>query len=49
MKLIRCERCGAEITGDTVRGVHGRWREHYEVAHPGVAVHRAAVLDVADG
>lgn len=47
MKLIRCERCGAEITGDTVYGVHARWREHYGVAHPGVTVHRAVVEDVA--
>lgn len=49
MKLIRCERCGAEITGDTVYGVHARWREHYGVAHPGVTVHHARVSDVDDG
>ncbi len=48
MKLIRCERCGAEMFDQGLFTLRQKWRIHNELIHPGVTVTRAVIVEVDD-
>lgn len=49
MKLIRCERFGAEMFDQGLFTLQQKWRIHNELIHPGSRVNRAVIVEVADG
>lgn len=46
MKLIRCERCGAEVFHQSRIMLQTIWRIHNSVVHPGEKVNRAVIVEV---
>ena len=49
MKLIRCERCGAEVFDQSRFTLDAKWRIHNELLHPELWSYRAVIVEVEDG